>query len=466
MNGDATTPSWYYAKTGAVDGQQVGPVSWEQLVSLAQTGALTATDLVWNPQFPSWVTVAEVPGLLAPPLPRMRDTSQEMGPPPVAQPPPCGRAQCNPPRCDPVPSSRLRARPRVPLPAMILSLDDGEPADFGGQRSWLRWGMAIGAVVVIGIIVGVYFGVIKGGATAATTTSAPTTTVLETTTSDTEATWRCRPSGPTSPPPATCRLRAASTPWPTTRTNGPLVIFGGWDKSNVTLQRHLDLRLHPEHVDQRHSDRQAAGRSGAASDGLRPRQRQGDHVRRHLKGRGDPAQRHLGVRPDRQDLDRPEAGRHRAFGAQLFLHGLRRQLTRGSSCSEAGPRPPAPHLNDTWAYDPAANTWTDLKPTGDVPAARGSHAHGLRSVREQGRPLRRHRLEDKHLLQRHLGLRLRCQRLDQGHSRPASSASLRAGHRMAYDQVRAHGPLRWMGRHVVLQRHVDLQHRHDPPGPT
>jgi N-acetylneuraminic acid mutarotase len=27
-------------------------------------------------------------------------------------------------------------------------------------------------------------------------------------------------------------------------------------------------------------------------------------------------------------------------------------------------------LNDTWAYDPAANTWTKLNPAGDVPSAR------------------------------------------------------------------------------------------------
>lgn len=31
-------------------------------------------------------------------------------------------------------------------------------------------------------------------------------------------------------------------------------------------------------------------------------------------------------------------------------------------------------LCDTWAYDPAANTWTDLNPSGQVPAARGRHA--------------------------------------------------------------------------------------------
>ncbi len=30
-------------------------------------------------------------------------------------------------------------------------------------------------------------------------------------------------------------------------------------------------------------------------------------------------------------------------------------------------------LNDTWAYDPAAETWTELSPSGDVPSARGNH---------------------------------------------------------------------------------------------
>jgi N-acetylneuraminic acid mutarotase len=27
--------------------------------------------------------------------------------------------------------------------------------------------------------------------------------------------------------------------------------------------------------------------------------------------------------------------------------------------------------NDTWAYDPVANTWTDLEPTGELPPGRG-----------------------------------------------------------------------------------------------
>jgi N-acetylneuraminic acid mutarotase len=34
----------------------------------------------------------------------------------------------------------------------------------------------------------------------------------------------------------------------------------------------------------------------------------------------------------------------------------------------------AKEFNDTWSYDPAANTWTELKPAGSVPAARDSQA--------------------------------------------------------------------------------------------
>ena len=31
-------------------------------------------------------------------------------------------------------------------------------------------------------------------------------------------------------------------------------------------------------------------------------------------------------------------------------------------------------LNDTWAYDPAANTWTNLRPTGTLPNSRDRHS--------------------------------------------------------------------------------------------
>jgi N-acetylneuraminic acid mutarotase len=38
-------------------------------------------------------------------------------------------------------------------------------------------------------------------------------------------------------------------------------------------------------------------------------------------------------------------------------------------------------FNDTWAYDPAANTWTELKPSGALPPARSAHAMAYDSSR-------------------------------------------------------------------------------------
>ena len=40
-------------------------------------------------------------------------------------------------------------------------------------------------------------------------------------------------------------------------------------------------------------------------------------------------------------------------------------------------------LNDLWAYDPAANTWTELDPAGEVPSARARHALVYDSVTDK-----------------------------------------------------------------------------------
>jgi len=307
VNGDATTPSWYYAKTGAVDGQQVGPVSWEQLVSLAQTGALTASDLVWNPEYPSWVTVAEVPGLLAPPLPEVEETPEESAVPPAI--PPAG---ARPGAIQP--TARQAARPSAGYDPF---LDEGEPSDFGSQRPWLRWGLIIGAVAVIGIILGVYFGVIRGG-TEPTTTLAPTTTVIETTTSDTEpplpvAMWTDLAPGGELPDSRSEHAAAYDT------INGVVVLFGGWNSSNETFN------------DTWKFDATTDTWTNAAPTGTLPASR----------------------------------AQH-----QMVYDGINGQLIMfGGILKTDGDQ-----LNDTWAYDATANTWTELKPTGAVPSTRSSFA--------------------------------------------------------------------------------------------
>ncbi len=305
MNGDATTPSWYYAKTGAVDGQQVGPVSWEQLASLAQTGALTATDLVWNPQFPSWVSVSEVPGLLPPALPMAEQAPQEPVRPPAVQPTAVRPGAIQP-------AARQTVRPATGYDPF---LDEGEPSDFGSQRPWLRWGLIIGAVAVIGIVVGVYFGVIRGG-TEPTSTSAPTTTAIETTTSDTEpplplAIWTdLAPAG---------ELPNARSEHATAYdiANGVVVLFGGWNSANETFNDTWTF------------DATLDSWTNAAPSGTLP-----------------------STRAQHQMVYDYTNGKMIMFGGILKSDG--------------------DQLNDTWAYDTAAATWTELNPTGAVPSTRSS----------------------------------------------------------------------------------------------
>jgi len=59
MNTDFTSPTWYYAPYDAPGGspaggaaQPVGPLTWAQLLALAQTGQVGPGDLVWNPELP------------------------------------------------------------------------------------------------------------------------------------------------------------------------------------------------------------------------------------------------------------------------------------------------------------------------------------------------------------------------------------------------------------------------------
>src|SRR3954454_8085111 len=53
---------WYYAKSG----QQLGPVSAEDMQGLARSGALAGTDLVWSEGMSGWAEARTVAGLFAP----------------------------------------------------------------------------------------------------------------------------------------------------------------------------------------------------------------------------------------------------------------------------------------------------------------------------------------------------------------------------------------------------------------
>jgi hypothetical protein len=71
---------WYYASNG----QQKGPVSQEELVSLFQQGEVKASDLVWNQSMTDWVAFSAVPELNASSQPAETQENVE-APPPVAK---------------------------------------------------------------------------------------------------------------------------------------------------------------------------------------------------------------------------------------------------------------------------------------------------------------------------------------------------------------------------------------------
>ena len=54
---------WFYLKAGAPAGQQLGPLTWQQLVAAAQTGALTPADVVWHQSLPAWLPALQIQGL-------------------------------------------------------------------------------------------------------------------------------------------------------------------------------------------------------------------------------------------------------------------------------------------------------------------------------------------------------------------------------------------------------------------
>jgi len=75
---------WFYSR----DGQPRGPLTFAEVVALAQAGELAPTELVWQEGTPDWRPAAEVPGLFASaqPLPPPLTTPPTGGAPPIGLP--------------------------------------------------------------------------------------------------------------------------------------------------------------------------------------------------------------------------------------------------------------------------------------------------------------------------------------------------------------------------------------------
>lgn len=93
---------WYYAQNG----QQLGPVSGEQLRALLASGSVRSADLVWTDSLPAWTPAGQVPALLPPPAP----------PPPAAPPPAAVYTPPPAPVYTPPPAPMPAPRP-APAPA-------------------------------------------------------------------------------------------------------------------------------------------------------------------------------------------------------------------------------------------------------------------------------------------------------------------------------------------------------------
>jgi hypothetical protein len=153
MNGDSSTPSWYYSKAGVPGWEQVGPLSWEQLQSLAQSGALSPVDSVWNPQLPQWTPAAQIQGLFA-------ATSS-----PGVQPPY-------------VPAAQPGAQWAGVQPAAPYAQYPGQPAAYLAprRRSWLVWAIPVTVLVLAALGLGLGLGLTRDHDDNGTTVSSRTTT--------------------------------------------------------------------------------------------------------------------------------------------------------------------------------------------------------------------------------------------------------------------------------------------------
>lgn len=133
MSNDSMAVGWYYSRQGGAGGglpaDTVGPLSWAELCAAAQAGAFAPDDLVWHPEFPSWVPAAQVPGLTAAAAPALAR-------------PPVGPALARPAvQPGAAPAARPARRPSWLVPVLIPVI----------------------TLLLIGAGIGAYFGLRGGG---------------------------------------------------------------------------------------------------------------------------------------------------------------------------------------------------------------------------------------------------------------------------------------------------------------
>ena len=324
MTTDSMTSGWYYSKRGDPTGQRIGPLTWEQLYSLAQTGQLSSDDIVWNPQLPDWLLASQVPGLF-----------------PAAAAPAVQAPHPAPGQAGAVYQGR--------------ATQTAAPPSTARRRSSLYWVVPLVVLILVGAALGAYFG-LRGGGNGST---------------GTKATWtNLNPSGDV--PHKRSGQSMIYNP-----DTGKVILFGGCpgatlEGSTVTEQKYTAFNdtwaydpaantwtnLEPSgDVPSAREQYSMAYDSGTGKvivfGGYDPKTGYGladtwaydpaANTWTNLNPSGDA----LGKRWGASMVYDPSSGKMILFG---------------------GPSGPS-EIGGTWAYDPAANTWTNLKPSGDVPPA-------------------------------------------------------------------------------------------------
>ncbi len=118
MSPDCMTSGWYYAKAGAAAGNEIGPLTWEELCVLAHGGTLNPGDIVWNPRLPRGVTAGLVPGLF-PALTGSQTAPVQPEPQPVLTPSPIATPPAPTPQ--PVVPPVVLPQPVAAIPVVIPS---------------------------------------------------------------------------------------------------------------------------------------------------------------------------------------------------------------------------------------------------------------------------------------------------------------------------------------------------------
>jgi N-acetylneuraminic acid mutarotase len=338
MSPDSMSTGWYYSKQGAPPGRQTGPLTWEQLYGLARSGALTPADLVWNQALPRWLPAGQIGGLF---------------------PGPAGYGAA------PGPAYRQGGYPP------------------GGRRnSWLYWVIPLVALILVGGGLGAYFGLRDGdgdGGSTTTIKSTTTTSVAGSTTTASSTTTTTTASTSTTVvlvPNTWVQLSSFSATAPPARESHAMIydpitaqsiLFGGWNDQGDYNDTWAFDSLTETWTELTPSSAPAArayhsmvydpvgGRAilfGGADDS-------GTYFEDTWAY--DP------VADDWAELS-PSGG-----PSARDAHAMAFDSTDGWVILFGGWDDNA-NFNDTWAYDPVFNTWTDMNPFGGAPSPRDSHA--------------------------------------------------------------------------------------------